>query len=387
MKQTPVRRILMTTDVHGGVWTYSLELARALSSYGIEVVLASMGGPLTVSQQAELLTVRNVTLFQSDYKLEWMADPWEDIAGAGEWLLQLEAEQKPDLIHLNEYSHAPLPWQSPKIVVGHSCVYSWFRAVRGCDPEAGWERYRRETAAGLRAADCVTAPTGAMLQSLRDIYGTFTTCRPIYNGRDRLEFLPGKKEPIVFSAGRLWDEAKNTAALEIAAGEIPWPVYVAGETVHPDGGIRRLEHVEHVGRISGRGMSEWLGKSAIYVLPAKYEPFGLTALEAALAGCALVLGNIPTLREVWKDAAVYVPPERPDILSAVLNHLIDHPARMEDLARKASARALRYSPENMARGYVTLYEDILAKRTIERQVPTFRPLVHGAGSFVLRPEH
>ncbi len=32
-------------------------------------------------------------------------------------------------------------------------------------------------------------------------------------------------------------------------------------------------------------------------LPARYEPFGLSVLEAALSGCALVLGDIPSLRE------------------------------------------------------------------------------------------
>ncbi|PKN67078.1 MAG: glycosyl transferase family 1 [Deltaproteobacteria bacterium HGW-Deltaproteobacteria-15] len=359
--KTPIHRILMSTDSIGGVWTYSIELARALSFFDIEVVLASMGGPLSAEQQSEAMALPNVTLFQSSCKLEWMADPWEDVAGAGKWMLELEAELNPDLIHLNQYALASLPWRSPTIVVGHSCVYSWFRAVRGSYPRNGWQRYRRETAAGLRAAQGVTAPTGAMLRSLLEIYGPFNSCGPIYNGRDRLDFRPGEKTSIVFSAGRLWDEAKNTAALECAAGEIAWPVYVAGETDHPDGGTRCLKNVVHLGRISARAMSKWLGRSSIYVLPARYEPFGLTALEAALSGCALVLGNIPTLREVWKDAAVYVPPERPDVLSAVLNHLIHNPEQITKLARSAAARALRYTPESMAKGYVDLYERILAQ--------------------------
>jgi glycosyltransferase involved in cell wall biosynthesis len=355
----------MSTDGIGGVWTYSIELARALSSFGIEVVLASMGGTLTAAQQSEALSLRNVMLFQSSYKLEWMADPWEDVARAGEWMLQLETDFRPDLIHLNQYAHASLPWRSPRLIVGHSCVYSWFRAVRGSDPTNGWGRYHRETAAGLRAAHGVTAPTGAMLQSLLEIYGPFHSCSPIYNGRNGSEFLPGEKAPMIFSAGRLWDEAKNTAALEVAAGEIPWPIYVAGEVVHPDGGIRRLNNVVHLGRISAREMSQWLGRSSIYVLPARYEPFGLTALEAALSGCALVLGDIPTLREVWADAALYVPPDRPDILSEMLNRLIHHRDQIELLAGKAAARALRYTPESMANGYLTLYETLLEASAIQ----------------------
>ena len=37
------RRILMTADTIGGVWTYALEFARALGPHGIEVTLATMG--------------------------------------------------------------------------------------------------------------------------------------------------------------------------------------------------------------------------------------------------------------------------------------------------------------------------------------------------------
>jgi glycosyltransferase involved in cell wall biosynthesis len=365
---SPVRRILMSTDCIGGVWTYSLQLAKALASHGIDVVLASMGGPLAAWQQAEALKLRNVTLLQSSYRLEWMVDPWEDLDEAGEWLLALEADFGPDVIHLNGYAHGSMPWRSPVVVVGHSCVYSWHRAVRGCNPPGEWERYRATVERGLRAADAVTAPTRAMLGWLLSIYGPFNAYGPIYNGREGGEFLPGRKEPMIFSAGRLWDEAKNTAALEAAAGRVSWPVYVAGETVHPDGGWCRLENVRHVGQISTEEMARWMGRAAIYALPARYEPFGLTPLEAALAGCALVLGNIPTLREIWADAALYVPPDRADILASVLEALIGH-EEIATLSCKARARALRYTPERMARGYVGLYEKVLKNRgkTLLRQ--------------------
>ena len=45
--------------------------------------------------------------------------------------------------------------------------------------------------------------------------------------------------------------------------------------------------------------------SSIYVAASRYEPFGLAALEAALCGCAIVARDIPSLREVWGEAAVY----------------------------------------------------------------------------------
>ena len=47
--------------------------------------------------------------------------------------------------------------------------------------------------------------------------------------------------------------------------------------------------------LSGEDIRPWFARAGIYALPAVYEPFGLSVLEAALSGCALVLGDIPSL--------------------------------------------------------------------------------------------
>ena len=46
----PGRRILMTADTVGGVWTYAMDLARALGAEGVEVALATMGSPVSPGQ-------------------------------------------------------------------------------------------------------------------------------------------------------------------------------------------------------------------------------------------------------------------------------------------------------------------------------------------------
>ena len=51
-------RVLMTTDAVGGVWSYSLELCRALKAHGYEVVLACLGGPLRPEARAEAQSLR-----------------------------------------------------------------------------------------------------------------------------------------------------------------------------------------------------------------------------------------------------------------------------------------------------------------------------------------
>jgi glycogen synthase len=355
-------RVLMTADTVGGVWTYALDLARALSERGIEVALATMGGPLADAQRETAERIPRLRLFESTFRLEWMEDPWRDVERAGEWLLRLESRIAPDIVHLNGYAHAALPWSAPKLVVAHSCVLSWWAAVKGEPAPGNWDPYRTAVKAGLAAADLVVAPSAAMLGALIEQHGPLTRSRVIPNGRDARLFRPAAKEEMIFAAGRLWDEAKNLAALERVAPDLPWPIYVAGERQHPDGGEILPHSTRLLGRLTPRALAAWLGRSAIYALPARYEPFGLSALEAALAGCVLVLGDLPSLREVWRNRAVFVPADDPAALRATLLSLIESPDRRNALAAGARARALELTPERMLEGYLAAYGELLAER-------------------------
>jgi glycogen(starch) synthase len=156
-------RVLMTTDTVGGVWTYALELADALAAHDTEVVLATIGPPPSPGQRAELARSAVVDVRSLDGLLEWMDDPWADLERSGEWLLELRDEVRPDLVHLNAYAHGTLPWGVPVVVVGHSCVLSWWRAVRRENAPAEWDAYREAVTAGLALADLVVAPTRTML--------------------------------------------------------------------------------------------------------------------------------------------------------------------------------------------------------------------------------
>lgn len=346
----------MTADTVGGIWTYALELARALLPRGVEVLLATMGTLPSPAQRSEAESVPGLMLLPSAFKLEWMASPWEEVGRAGAWLLAIEARWRPDLIHLNGYAHGALPWRAPVVMVGHSCVLSWWRAVKGEEAPAGWERYRREAARGLQAAAEVVAPSRAMLDSLRRDYGPLQRGEVIPNGRRPERFSPGRKVPFILTAGRLWDEAKNIALLDRIAPRLAWPVYVAGEMRHPDGRTVRFDTLRPVGRLDPAALAMWFSGAAIFALPARYEPFGLSPLEAALSGCALVLGDLPSLREVWGEAASFVPPDDPKALWRALQELIEDPLFRETMARRARARALGFTSERMAEGYMAVYQ-------------------------------
>jgi glycogen(starch) synthase len=109
MHEQRIQRVLMTGDTVGGVWTFTLELAEALGAQGVEIVLAALGGNPSAAQIAEASEITNLCLLGSDFKLEWMEDPWDDVAESGRWLLELEREYRPDVVHLNSLGHGALP--------------------------------------------------------------------------------------------------------------------------------------------------------------------------------------------------------------------------------------------------------------------------------------
>jgi glycosyltransferase involved in cell wall biosynthesis len=352
-------RILMTADTVGGVWTYACELIKTLASHDVEVTLATMGAAPSAAQARAIAALPNVELAASAFSVEWMRDPWRDVDAAGDWLLALAEQAKPDLVHVNGYAHAALRFGVPVVSVVHSCVCTWFRAVRRTPAPSEWNEYRCRVAAGLDAADAIVAPTRAILRDVLSVYGIAKLGRVIANARDAAAWRPAEKESFVLAAGRLWDEAKGLRLLDAAAPKVSWPIYVAGPLHGPLGSSAHAPRRVHtLGTLRPDALASWMGRASIFALPARYEPFGVSVLEAALAGAALVLGDIESLREVWGDTALYVSPNDPHALARVLELLARDPLRRRALAAQSRARALALTPERMATSYLALYRGL-----------------------------
>jgi glycosyltransferase involved in cell wall biosynthesis len=351
-------RVLMTTDGVGGVFSYTLTLAEELVRRGARVDVATMGPALRPAQRAALHALAGVTVHESTFALEWMDDPWAEVEQAGEWLLGLERKIRPAIVHLNGYVHGAAGFSAPVVVVAHSCVLSWWEAVRHEPAPAQYERYRLAVARGLGAADMVIAPSAAMSSEIVRRYGRPRRIVVVPNG-----LRPGTaaaasepaptKDPFILSAGRTWDAAKNVAAVARLASRLPWPVAIAGEVDAPDGSQIPLHDVTAYGWLPADELAAVMDRASIFVLPVRYEPFGLTALEAAAHGCALVLGDIPSQLEIWGDAAVLVDPEDDDAIEQAITRLAhdgEMRCRLGDRARARSAEltAKRNADETLA---------------------------------------
>lgn len=352
----------MTTDAVGGVWSYSVELLRQLGALGCEIVVASLGGPLSDAQKADARRLTNVELHESHYRLEWMEKPWDDVERSTEWLAALLHETECEALHFNCFGPAAARWDVPVLLVAHSCVSSWWRAVHGTDPGPEWGRYRACVSRALDRADRVIAPSAAMLAALADCYSDADFAERavvIHNGVDARRWPAGgrRDEPFVLAAGRVWDQAKNLRQLESIAAELDCPVLIAG-----DGGGDR-EHsgagAVRLGRLPRTRLAEHYRKAAAFAHPARYEPFGLAVLEAALSGCPLVLGDIASLRELWDGVALFVDPDDAGALRDALRRLLDDPSERSARGEAARARALQFSARAMALQYAEQYRLLL----------------------------
>jgi glycogen synthase len=357
-------KVLIVADVVGGVRTFARELVAELAARGTEVHLALIGsgaGSGETSQRLEFPGAASCEI--RDLKLEWMEHPWADVAHTAAWIEERRRSLRPELIHMNTFAPV-LDSQVPVLLTVHSCVFTWWRAVHGTDPPPSWRAYRLLVEKALARADAIAVPSRGLLRQLEEVYGPLQRAEVIPNGRAveaDWRQLSRERERLVVSAGRLWDQAKNAGLVAAAAPRLEADVALIGS----GSGDRGDDPAVHaLPELDEPGLLGWLRRAAVFAEPARYEPFGLTALEAGLCGCALVLGDIPSLREIWPAAADFVSPDDEDGLVHAINRLLRNPDARVRAARRAYLTARRRAPALMADRYLDSYS-----ATASRAVP------------------
>ncbi|MDB6453740.1 glycosyltransferase family 4 protein [Falsirhodobacter sp. 20TX0035] len=343
-------RLLMTLDAAGGVWRYAMDLARALK--GAEVVFLGFGPPPSPDQRAEAEALG--CLDWADLPLDWTVTDAAALKGVPVAIERAATRHRVDLIHLNLPTHAAgLRVEVPVVAVSHSCVSTWFRAVRGGGLPEGWEWQRDLNLAGLRRADAVVAPSASHARLLRQVYGPLdvvvvpnATLAPATQTADR---------PTVVASGRWWDDGKNGATLDRAAARMVWPVTLLGPLDGPTGQRFTPIHATAAGHLPHAQALGLMRDAGIFVSPSLYEPFGLAVAEAARAAIPLVLADIPTFRELWDGAALFFPPADDTALAQAVNRLAADPDLRRRMGQAARDQSHRFAPAAQAGAMMTLY--------------------------------
>ena len=362
--------VLVTTDTLSGVWSYTQELVTGLASRGVRVTLVSLGDIPLPQQTAWMDDLAGLEYRPTAFRLDWMQEGEHDLKDSEAYLTALVKEIKPDLLHFNQVCYGNLPVHTPRVVVAHGDLISWWKAVYGHEPkESRWLRWYREAMTrGLAQASAVVAPSVWMLDTIRGCYTWPKRDAVIYNGRNPIFFNPYiSKDDSVLAVGRLLDAGKQVNLL--TQHSHPLPVCIVGADAVADAPLPiradvRVATDEVSVALRGPQTEAQLrmlySRAAIYAATSRYEPFGMAALEAALSRCAIVANDIPSYREIWGDAAIYFEANDAASLADVIRRL--HEQR--DLCRGYAARAYQrarecFTAKRMVDEYVHLYHGLL----------------------------
>lgn len=355
-----------------GVSRYIAALLRELPALLDEDELVAFSGPLTDEQRARY-----------DAGIAWRAtrlptaNPvarilWEQSAG------QLAGPRERLAVFHSPVNVAPVGSPTPLVTTVHDLAFERF-------PEqypAAKQRYLRlMTRLSTRRAAKVIAVSRATGRDLVELYGVpQPKIEVIPNGIDEGFGRPPEAELAQFRAARQLPEdfflfvgtlqpRKNLDTLlrayALVAGQVSWPLVVVGAAGWQYDPIfqlvRRLgigERVRFAGYAPGDELACWYGSAAVFVLPARYEGFGLPVLEAMACGTPVITSNRSSLPEVAGEAALLVDPDRPQELAAALLKLAAQPELRQELAQRGLRQAAGFSWRRSAAATMQVYRQV-----------------------------
>ncbi len=360
-------RVLVTADTFSGVWTYARELVSGLVTHGAQVTLVSFGEIPLPPQTAWMDGLHGLEYHPTAFRLDWMQEGEHDFHAAQDYLCAIVRDTRPDVLHLNQLSFGALPVATPRIVVAHGDVITWWSSIHGQEPPpSSWlEWYRSTMIAGLNRAEAVVSTSQWMDTMLRVAYGDDFAGHIIPAGRNPIYFNPFvTKEESILAIGRLWDTGKQVSLLTQHTYGLPVCIVGADNPIPaPALPIRadiRVSTDEHNFSVKGPQTESQLrtlySKSTIFAATSRYEPTGLGSIEAAFSRCALVANDTDVYREMWGDAALYFERNDAESLRDVLNQLDQD----RELARLYGTRAYnrareRFTARRMVDDYMRLY--------------------------------
>jgi glycogen(starch) synthase len=144
--------------------------------------------------------------------------------------------------------------------------------------------------------------------------------------------------------------------------------------------LRVRRSVDFAGHLSDRALKALLAAADVVVLPSRYEPFGIVALEAAAVGAPLVASTAGGLAELVVDGetGLSVTPGDVDAIAAAVRAVLLDPVAA---ARRARAAKARLAAEFSWRGIATQTVDVYRSATVRDHPPLGRPKIATGNAF------
>lgn len=171
--------------------------------------------------------------------------------------------------------------------------------------------------------------------------------------------------PLVVTTGRLTPAKNQLTLIEAIAGLDGVHLALAGagpaEATLRDAAVRHgaVDRVHFVGELRPARVHEFLAAGDVFAFASLSETFGLSAVEAAIAGLPVVASDLPVLREVLTNgdgqcAGLFAAPQNPVAFRTAIASLFEQPQLGERLSQAGRRLRERYAPEVMGRAYEAL---------------------------------
>ena len=107
----------------------------------------------------------------------------------------------------------------------------------------------------------------------------------------------------------------------------------------------RSDNVILSGRLSDEEIVGLYTNALALVFPSLYEGFGIPPLEAMVHGCPVLAADIPPVKEVCGEAAIYYSPHDPAECTHTLKEFLGNPQKRDVMIQKGKERAPIFSWE------------------------------------------
>jgi glycosyltransferase involved in cell wall biosynthesis len=332
-------------EARGGIGRVIAQGARALAARGHAVHVAGPAGGTVAGFDG----VETHAWPERRLKLARLADLWP-----------LARRLRPDVVHF----HSAMP--HGELVAALRLVRRGARPFLAVTPHGSRPYTKRRSRLGLRAADCVVAPSTWAAEHARAA------------GARRVEVVAAgidlgpepdldARAPAVLALGRLAQTKGLDALIDAFARVAPerpaWQLWIAGDGAEREAlesaarATRVRDRIRFLGWIEGDAKREALARAAIGALPSRRESFGGALLEMLASGLACVASDAGGIRDLADAgrAARLVPPGDTDALAAALAALMDDRGARLSLARAAREHAHRFDWRAVAERLEAVY--------------------------------
>ncbi len=294
-------------------------------------------------------------------------------SGRGTWWEQTHLRRAvranpPDVFFASAYT-APLALGVPLAVAIHDVSFAahpeWFRPREGA-------RRRLLTRQAARAAEVIFTISefskreiierlSAPAERIRVTYPSVTPRSRTGAAREPLVLFVGsilnrRRLPSTIAAFAAATSGRQDARLVIAGADRSYPALDLAALAAEAGAAARVEVRSYV---TDAELDALYARASVFIFLSEYEGFGLTPLEALSSDVPIVVLDTPVAREVYGDAAWYVPRETDvaNATDAIRTLLEDDDSRARLLAH-APAVLARYSWDAAADATLAAIEGI-----------------------------